>query len=111
MTIYLQEEFSDDKVIVDHVHIHTQIHCPGHIVKKTEIYYDPDVQNSVVGKDRLSLSKFDFAPKTDDDLRRLSLVLRLELDKAIVFGKKIQMDEITRKSGTSMEGSQCRGDG
>jgi hypothetical protein len=52
-----------------------------------------------------SLSKFyDFAPKTDDDLRRLRLVLRLELDKAIVFGKKIQMDEITREVGNEYGG-------
>jgi DNA-directed RNA polymerase II subunit RPB1 len=106
MTIYLEEAVSDDKVIVDHVVSTLEYTVLGDIVKKTEIYYDPDVKNSVVGKDREFVKEFyDFAPKTDDDLRRLSpWVLRLELDKAIVFGKKIQMDEITREIGNEYGG-------
>lgn len=69
----------------------------GDLVKKTEIYYDPDVKDSVVAKDKEFVKEFyDFSDKTDDDLRRLSpWVLRLELDKALVYVKKIKMTEIS----------------
>jgi DNA-directed RNA polymerase II subunit RPB1 len=50
MTIYLQEQYSDDKVILDHVVSTLEYTVLGDTVKKTEIYYDPDVKNSVVSK-------------------------------------------------------------
>ena len=68
-------------------------------MKRTEIYYDPDIKNSVVAKDREFVKDFyDFAEKTEDDIRRMSpWVLRVELDKDVVFVKKIQMNEIVKE--------------
>ena len=69
------------------------------IVKRTEIYYDPDVKNSVVAQDREFVKDFyDFADKTEDDIRRLSpWVLRVELDRDVVAVKDIKMNEIRKE--------------
>jgi DNA-directed RNA polymerase II subunit RPB1 len=71
------------------------------IVKRTEIWYDPDIKNSVVLQDREFVKDYyDFAEKTEDDINRLSpWVLRMELDKDVVFVKNIQMNEIVKEVG------------
>jgi DNA-directed RNA polymerase II subunit RPB1 len=97
LTVYLQEEVSSDKNIAELVVSMLEYTVMGDIVRKTEIYYDPDVKNTVVAKDREFVKEFyDFSEKTDEDLRRLNpWVLRFELDKALVYVKKIKMDEIS----------------
>jgi DNA-directed RNA polymerase II subunit RPB1 len=97
LTIYLQEEVSSDKNVAELVVSMLEYTVLGSIVKKTEIYYDPDVKESVVTADQEFVKEFyEFADKSDDDLRRLSpWVLRIELDKALVYVKKIKMTEIS----------------
>ena len=99
LTVYLQDEVSGDKNVAELVVSMLEFTVLGSIVKRTEIYYDPDVKNSVVAKDREFVKEFyDFAEKTDDDIRRMSpWVLRIELDKDIVFVKKIKMNEIVKE--------------
>jgi DNA-directed RNA polymerase II subunit RPB1 len=101
LTIYLQEEVSSDKNVAELVVSMLEYTVLGDLVRKTEIYYDPDVKNSIVAKDREFVKEFyDFSEKTDEDLRRLSpWVLRIELDKALVYVKKIKMDEISTEIG------------
>lgn len=69
------------------------------IVKRTEIWYDPDIKNSVITQDREFVKDYyDFAEKTEDDIRRMSSwVLRMELDKDTVSVKKIKMSEIVKE--------------
>ena len=97
LTIYLQEGVSSDKEVAELVVSMLEFTVLGDLVRKTEIYYDPDVKNSVVEKDREFVKEFyDFSEKSDEDLRRLSpWVLRVELDKALVYVKKIKMAEIS----------------
>jgi len=99
LTVYLAEEFSGDKQVAELVVSMLEYTVLKDIVKRTEIWYDPDVKNSVVPQDREFVKDYyDFAEKTEDDIRRLSpWVLRLELDKDVVFVKKIQMSEITKE--------------
>jgi DNA-directed RNA polymerase II subunit RPB1 len=99
LTVYLQNEVSGDKNVAELVVSLLEFTVLGDLVRLTEIYYDPDVKNTVVAKDREFVKDFyDFADKTDDEIRRLSpWVLRMELDKAVVFVKKIQMNEITKE--------------
>lgn len=101
LTVYLQEEVSSDKNIAELVVSMLEYTVLGDLVRKTEIYYDPDVKNSVVAKDREFVKEFyDFSDKTDEDLRCMSpWVLRVELDKALVYVKKIKMDEISTEIG------------
>ena len=97
LTVYLQEEVSSDKNIAELVVSMLEFTVLGDIVRKTEIYYDPDVRNSVVEMDREFVKEFyDFSDKTDEDMRRMSpWVLRIELDKPLVYVKKIRMNEIS----------------
>jgi DNA-directed RNA polymerase II subunit RPB1 len=97
LTVYLVDEVSSDKNVAELVVSLLEFTVLGDLVRKTEIYYDPDVKNSVVAKDREFVKEFyDFSDKSDEDLRRLSpWVLRIELDKALVYVKKIKMNEIS----------------
>jgi DNA-directed RNA polymerase II subunit RPB1 len=75
LTIYLQEMVSEDKNIAELVVSLLEYTVLGDLVKRTEIYYDPDVKNTVVAKDREFVKHFyDYTHKSDDDLRRLSPV-------------------------------------
>jgi DNA-directed RNA polymerase II subunit RPB1 len=106
LTVYLQEEVSGDKNVAELVVSLLEFTVLGDLVRKTEIYYDPDVKNSVVAKDREFVKEFyDFSEKTDEDLRRLSpWVLRVELDKALVYVKKIKMAEVSAEIGEEYGG-------
>ncbi|KAG7372289.1 DNA-directed RNA polymerase subunit A' [Nitzschia inconspicua] len=99
LTVYLAEEFSGDRQVAELVVSMLEYTVLKDIVKRTEIWYDPDVKNSVVTQDREFVKDYyDFAEKTDDDINRMSpWVLRMELDKDIVFVKKIQMSEIVKE--------------
>lgn len=99
LTVYLEESVSGDKNIAEMVVSTLEFTVLGDVVRKTEIYYDPDVKNSVVAKDQEFVKEFyEFTDKSDDDLRRLSpWVLRIELDKALVDVKHVKMAEISRE--------------
>lgn len=75
LTIYLQEMVSEDKNIAELVVSLLEYTVLGDLVKRTEIYYDPDVKNTVVEKDQEFVKDFyEFTDKSDEDLRRLSPV-------------------------------------
>lgn len=99
LTVYLAEEFSGDRQVAELVVSMLEYTVLKDIVKRTEIWYDPDVKNSVVAQDQEFVKDYyDFAEKTEDDIRRMSAwVLRMELDKDVVFVKKIQMSEIVKE--------------
>lgn len=99
LTVYLQEEVSGDRNVAELVVSMLEYTVLKDIVQRTEIYYDPDVKNSVVAQDREFVKEFyEFSDKTEDDIRKLSpWVLRIELDKDIVAVKKIKMNEIVKE--------------
>lgn len=99
LTIYLQEEVSGDKNVAEMVLSLLEFTVLGDVVRKTEIYYDPDVKNTVVPSDIEMVKEFyEFSEKTDEDLRRLSpWVLRVELDDKLVTAKNIKMPEIAKQ--------------
>ena len=99
LTVYIAEEFSGDRNVAELVVSMLEFTVLKDIVKRTEIWYDPDIKNTVVQKDREFVKDYyDFAEKTEDDINRMSSwVLRMELDKDVVFVKKIQMNEIVKE--------------
>jgi DNA-directed RNA polymerase II subunit RPB1 len=99
LTVYLLEEVSGDENVAELVVTMLEYTVLKDIVKRTEIYYDPDVMNSVVSKDQELVKDFyEFEQKTEDEIRRMSpWVLRIELDKDAVYVKKIKMNEIRRE--------------
>ena len=101
LTVYLQEEVSGDADIAKLVHSTLEYTVLGDVVKLTEIFYDPDIRNTVVAKDREFVKNYyEFSLETDEDLRRLSpWVLRIELNQVVFFDKKLKMSEIQREIG------------
>eukprot|EP00566_Odontella_aurita_P001751 CAMPEP_0113541920 /NCGR_PEP_ID=MMETSP0015_2-20120614/9313_1 /TAXON_ID=2838 /ORGANISM="Odontella" /LENGTH=1785 /DNA_ID=CAMNT_0000441907 /DNA_START=56 /DNA_END=5413 /DNA_ORIENTATION=+ /assembly_acc=CAM_ASM_000160 len=96
LTIYLQQSVSDDADVAKLVHSTLEYTVLGDIVKMSEIYYDPDVQDTVVVKDREFVKDYyELSDESQDDLRRLSpWVLRFELNQTVSFDKKLRMKEI-----------------
>jgi len=96
LSVYLQEEVSSDQEVAALVHSLIEYTVLGDIVKMTEIFYDPDVKNSIVEKDVEFVKDFyELSEITDDDLRRFSpWVLRVELNPVIFLDKKMKMSEI-----------------
>lgn len=99
LTIYLQEEVSGDADIAKLVHSMLEFTVLGDVVKLTEIYYDPDIKNTCIEKDREFVKDYyDLSDAMDEDLRRLSpWVLRIELNQTVFFDKKMKMNEIVRE--------------
>jgi DNA-directed RNA polymerase II subunit RPB1 len=99
LTVYLREEVSGDADIAKLVHSNLEFTVLGDVVKLTEIYYDPDIKNTVVAKDREFVKDYyELSEVTDEDLRRLSpWVLRIELNQTVFFDKKMRMSEIVQE--------------
>jgi len=99
LTVYLQQHVSGDQDVAKLVHSTLEYTVLGDIVQMTEIYYDPDVRNTIVPKDiEFVKDYYDIQDVSESDLRRLSpWVLRIELDAKIVTDKKIRMNEIVRQ--------------
>ena len=96
LTVYLQESVSSDSDVAKLVHSTLEYTVLGDFVKLTEIYYDPDIKETIVGMDKEFVKDYyEMSDETDDDLKRLSpWVLRMELNQQVFFDKKIRMNEI-----------------
>jgi len=99
LTVYLQEEVSSDADIAKLVHSMLEYTVLKDIVKTTEIYYDPDVQNTCVEADYEFVKEYyEISDESVDDLRRLSpWVLRIVLDQTVFFDKQMKMEEVTQE--------------
>jgi DNA-directed RNA polymerase II subunit RPB1 len=99
LTVHLLEEVSSDLKTAELVVTMLEYTVLKDIVRRTEIYYDPDVMSTVVTKDQELVKHFyEFEQKTEDEIRRMSpWMLRIELDKDAVYVKKIKMNEIQRE--------------
>ena len=96
LTVYLQESVSGDSDVAKLIHSTLEYTVLGDLVKLTEIYYDPDVKNTIVEMDKEFVSDYyEMSDETDDDVKRLSpWVLRIELNQQVFFDKKVRMSEI-----------------
>jgi DNA-directed RNA polymerase II subunit RPB1 len=96
LSIYLQEEVSGDPDVASLVHSMIEYTVLGDLVKVTEIFYDPDVKNTVVPSDiELVKDFYDLSDLTEDEIRRLSpWVLRIVLNDVVFNDKKMRMNEI-----------------
>jgi DNA-directed RNA polymerase II subunit RPB1 len=99
LTVYLGESVSSDADVARLVCSMLEYTVLGDITKLTEIYYDPDITNTVVPKDREFVKlHYEFSDDTQDDLRRYSpWVLRIELNPTVFLEKKMQMSEIVNQ--------------
>ena len=98
LTIYLQPEVSGDWDTAKGVLSALEYTLLKDITSVTEIYYDPDIANTIVEADKDFVETYYSLSSEDFDLARLSpWCLRIELDKALVKEKNIKMDEFVTK--------------
>ncbi|QRW05817.1 DNA-directed RNA polymerase III subunit C5 [Ceratobasidium sp. AG-Ba] len=97
LTVFLQPEYGKDKhraKVVQTELAHTTLRT---ITAATEIIYDPDPTNTIIDEDRDFVETF-FAIPDDNNERTLTQqspwVLRIELDRAKVLDKKLDMSYI-----------------
>jgi len=98
LTIFLEKSVSGDADIAKLVHSLIEYTVLGDLVKLSEIYFDPDIQNTIIEKDRDFVKDFyDLVDDTEDTQRLSPWVLRFELNQTVFFDKKMQMTEIVNE--------------
>ena len=98
LTIYLKDQYSNDKNIAKSVINKIEFTTLRHITERTEIYYDPDVMNTIVAEDREFMSFYFEVP--DDDFGRENAspwMLRFILDRRKKEDKDLTNNEIATK--------------
>jgi DNA-directed RNA polymerase II subunit RPB1 len=94
LTIYLQKEVSLDEDTAKKVLSVLEHTVLKDVTTATEIYYDPDIKNTIVAEDKELVNDYFEIPDESFDINRLSpWVLRIVLTKNLVADKKIEMSE------------------
>jgi DNA-directed RNA polymerase II subunit RPB1 len=98
LTIYPVDSVRKDKSLIEKMHSHLAYTTLGDIVRATEIWYDPDPLNTVVGdEDEKRMVKFDIEVGELDVNTVSPWLLRIELFKQEVLVKNIEMDTIRNR--------------
>jgi DNA-directed RNA polymerase II subunit RPB1 len=94
LTVYLQREVCEDPDTAKKVQSVLEHTVLKDVTSTTEIYFDPDIKNTVVEEDKeLVTSYYDLDDESLDISRLSPWVLRIVLTKELVFDKQIQMSE------------------
>jgi len=100
LTIFLQPEVAADPDTAKLVQSTLEHTVMGDVTKMTEVWYDPDIKNSIVDVDKEWVADYYEMGSEDLDLTRLSpWVLRIELDQAVVADKGLTMNEFVEEIG------------
>ena len=108
LSIFLRDEVNGDSAVASLVHSLIEYTVLGDLVKLTEIFFDPDITDSVIEKDREFVKEYyETADLSESDIQRLSpWVLRIELNPVLLIDKKMRMaeirDEIAREYGDDL---------
>nr|AOE43181.1 RNA polymerase II largest subunit/RNA polymerase II core subunit [Cavenderia deminutiva] len=98
LTIYLQPEIGRDSEKAKAVQCQLEYTTMARVTAATEIYYDPDIRNTVIEEDQEFLTNYFLLP--DDDIKEEDVmspwVLRIELDREMVTDKKLSLYDITQ---------------
>ena len=100
LTIFLQEEVSGDSDTAKAVQSVLEHTLLSDVTSLTEIYYDPDIKNTVVEEDKEFVADYYDMGGENFELSRLSpWVLRIELDMPMIADKGIAMKEFVDEIG------------
>ncbi|KTW31322.1 DNA-directed RNA polymerase II subunit rpb1 [Pneumocystis jirovecii RU7] len=100
LTIYLTPEVSKDMESAKQVQTAIEHTTLKTVTSVTEIFYDPDPQQTVIEEDRTFVEAFFAIPDEDVEAnlhRQSSWLLRLELDRAKMLDKKLSMSDVAAK--------------
>lgn len=94
LTIPLKPEYADNKIKAREVSQELELTLLRDMVTKTAIYYDPDDSNTVLKEDRELLAFYKLFEIGTGKEKWSKFILRLELDRQLMFDKNITMDDI-----------------
>lgn len=99
MTVFLKPEFRQNPQTAKEVLLELEFTTIEQVTKKTEIWYDPDIFNTVIHEDREFLELI-YDPVLEPEIppEQLSkMVLRIEFDRDQSTDRLITLEEIARK--------------
>ncbi|QSL64587.1 hypothetical protein MERGE_001888 [Pneumocystis wakefieldiae] len=100
LTVYLTPEVSRDMESAKQVQTAIEHTTLRTVTSVTEIFYDPDPQQTVIEEDRAFVEAFFAIPDEDVEAnlhRQSAWLLRLELDRAKMLDKKLSMSDVAAK--------------
>ncbi|KAJ2707383.1 DNA-directed RNA polymerase II core subunit rpo21 [Coemansia sp. IMI 203386] len=98
LRIYLSEDVSSNHERVKDVQVAIEYTTLAHVTASTEIWYDPDVTDTIIEEDRDFVQMFYEIPDSRFPVEATSpWLLRLELNRQKVLDKKLSVNEIVEK--------------
>jgi DNA-directed RNA polymerase beta' subunit len=95
LTVFLKEPFCLDAEAAKEVQTQLELATLASVTARTEIFYDPDPQNTVVEEDREFVRDYFLMPDEDRPMELYSpWLLRIELDRAAMTDKRMTMAEL-----------------
>ncbi|KAJ2547363.1 DNA-directed RNA polymerase II core subunit rpo21, partial [Coemansia sp. RSA 1933] len=106
MKIYLTSDVSSNQVRVNDVQVGIEYATLGNVTAATEIWYDPDVTDTIIEEDREFVQMFYEIPDSRYPVEATSpWLLRLELNRGKVLAKKLSVNEIVEKISAEFKGN------
>ncbi|KAN0031933.1 hypothetical protein ACTFIV_005803 [Dictyostelium citrinum] len=97
LTIYLKPHMARDMDRAKIVKSQLEYTTLANVTSATEIYYDPDPQNTIISEDAEFVNSYFELPDEEIDVHSMSpWLLRIELDRGMVTDKKLTMADITQ---------------
>jgi len=98
LTIYLGEECAHDQENAKGVQSKLEFTTLGDVTQSTQIYYDPDLKNTIVDQDKEFVEEYYDMPDEELDPEKMSpWLLRIELNREMIADKNLKMQEIAAK--------------
>ena len=100
LAIHLKREFSTDSNIMREVQSSIEHTTLEHIMLKSEIFYDPNPEETIIEEDEDILDMFKICPSFEEEipLKELSpWLLRFKLDDSKIMERRLNIEEIRDK--------------
>jgi len=99
LTVYLEDEFSQDKNKAKTILNKIELTKLNEIVSNIKIYFDPDDNNSLIEEDRPLIQLYKIFSEVDNELDidddcKSNWIIRIEFDKEIMMNKDITMEMV-----------------
>ena len=95
LTVFLKEPYCLDAEAAKEVQSQLELATLASVTARTEIFYDPDPQNTVVDEDAEFVRDYFLMPDEDRPMEMYSpWLLRIELDRAAMTDKRLTMAEL-----------------
>lgn len=106
-TIYLAKEYANDMHRAKEIQVAAEYTTLRKVTDRTEIWYDPDVENTIVEEDQDTVFAY-YSLKMDEDYTKYSpWVLRILLNRRMLLDKEIKpqliVDKLQQEFGADLD--------